>query len=87
MSSSHLTVVSFSSEVPNGQHVIERLEEALTMAKKGGVDNCVVIITRTDGSVMDCWANGNKPFVMVGALESVKREFMDAKIEGRQGAD
>ena len=63
--------------------VIIRLEEALNMAKHGGVDNCIVILTLKDGGIMDGWANDNKPYLMVGALESVKRDFMDSVIERR----
>lgn len=81
---SDLTVVPISGGSPNGENVIARLEEALELAKDGGISNCIVIMACSNGDVMDCWANGNKPFVMIGALESIKREFMDSKIEARQ---
>jgi hypothetical protein len=82
---SELKIVSFdkSQNNANGDLVIERLEQALEHAKIGGVANCIIVMALNDGSVQDCWANGSKPFVMVGALESIKREFMDACIEGR----
>lgn len=80
---SELKIVPFSNDTVNGDFVIQRLEEALKEAKNGGVANCIVVMAMNNGSVQDCWANGSKPFVMVGALESIKREFMDACIEGR----
>lgn len=67
----------------SGFEVIERLEEALAMAKDGLVSNVIVLAVLNDGGVMDCWANNNSPFVMVGGLESIKKEFMDSCIEGR----
>lgn len=73
-----LKVVPISKANPNGENVIERLEEALEMARNGGINNCIVIMDMSKGEIIDGWANNNNPFVMVGALESVKREFMDA---------
>jgi len=80
---SELKIIPFSNDTVNGDNVIDRLEEALIEAKKGGVANCIIIMAMNNGSVQDCWANGSKPFVMVGAIESIKREFMDSTIEGR----
>ncbi len=77
-------VIDIDKEVPNGANVIERLEEALEKAKHGGVDNCLIVMSFNNGDIMDCWANGNKPFVIVGALESLKKDFMDACIEDRK---
>lgn len=78
-----MKVIKFNNTKESGQNVIERLEEALEMAKKGGIDNCIVIMAGTDGSIVDCWANRNQPFSMIGGIESIKKEFMDACIEGR----
>jgi hypothetical protein len=80
---SELKIVPFISDEINGDNVVQRLKEALIEAEKGGVSNCIVIMAMSNGSVQDCWANGSKPFVMVGAIESIKREFMDHCIEGR----
>ncbi len=68
----------------SGENVIDRLETALAMAKDGHVKNCIVICALNDGDVADCWANGSDPFVMVGAIEAVKREFIDCCIEERE---
>jgi len=78
-----LRVVPISSKKQSGKNVVERLEEAIAMAKSGTVDNCVIVMTCSNGDVVDCWANGGNPFVMVGALEAIKREFMDAVIQSR----
>lgn len=67
----------------SGDNVINRLEAALAAAKDGHISNVVILCSMNDGSVMDCWANGGDPFLIVGGLESIKREFMDACIEGR----
>jgi len=73
-------VVSINSSDPR---VIRTLNNCLKVANEENVENCVVIMTHKDGSISDCWANGKDPFVMVGALEMVKREFMDSLIESR----
>ena len=65
----------------SGKDVIQRLEEVLEMAKAGNIGNVIIISTLSDGNVMDGWANTSNPFVMIGALESTKREFMDMCIE------
>ena len=67
----------------SGDDVIERLEEALAMAKDGLISNLVLVAAMNDGDVMDCWANGSNPYLIVGGLEGVKRDFMDCVIEGR----
>ncbi|EOC0120656.1 hypothetical protein ACI0YO_003593 [Cronobacter sakazakii] len=36
-----------------------------------------------DGSVLDCWHNGGRPYVMVGAMESLRLDFINANIERR----
>lgn len=79
-----LKIVKMNNEkIQSGENVIERLEQALEMAKAGDIKNCVISCVLNNGDVMDCWANGSDPFVVVGALESVKREFMDSIIEAR----
>ena len=59
-----------------GENVLERLEQAVEYAKEHPVQNVVIVMVSETG-VVDAWANGSKPFHVVGALESVKREFMD----------
>ena len=79
-----MKVVEFNKNIDNGDMVIERLEEALEMAKKGNIENCIIVMATRDGTVVDCWANRNIPFRMIGALESIKLEFMTACIEKRK---
>lgn len=83
---SELKVVSInpnSNNTTSDENVIIRLEEALEFAKNGNISNCLVIMVSNTGEVLDCWANRNKPYVMVGALESLKMEFMSVCIESR----
>lgn len=84
---SKLKVVSFPAkqkdEQFNGDNVEQRIAELTEMLKANDIENIVIVAVKHDGSVIDCWANGSCPFVIVGALESVKLEFMNACIEGR----
>ncbi len=68
----------------NGENVEEELNHAIEYAKENNILNMAIVMIGEDGSVLDCWANNNKPFVMVGALESLKMEFMKGCIEGRE---
>ena len=80
-----MKIVKFNKNINhNGDMVIERLEEALEMAKQGSIENCIIVMAQNDGSVVDCWANRSVPFLMTGALESIKLEFMTACIEKRK---
>ena len=80
-----MKIVEFNKNISqNGDMVIERLEEALDMAKQGNIKNCIIVMATNDGAVVDCWANRNVPFLMTGALESIKLEFMTACIEKRK---
>ena len=79
-----LKIVDFT-KLPDSSddRVIQTLESALERAKAGGVINCMVVMTTNDNLVLDCWANGVSPFVMVGALESLKCDFMRSCVEYR----
>ena len=81
---SDLKVVQITDTRPNGENVVQRLEESLEMAKAGNIENCMVIMANADGGVADCWANSSQPMIMVGAIEALKREFMNAVIAERQ---
>lgn len=65
----------------SGANVIERLEEALALAREGKIQNVVIACTTTDDCVMRAWANGSDPFVMAGLLEDVKLHFIQNNIE------
>ena len=66
------------------QNVITTFENALESAKAdSGMLNCLLVTVSNDGTVRSAWANGNQPFTLLGILENVKAEFMDANIEKR----
>jgi len=78
-----LRLVTCGKAAENGENVQARLLEAQDMAARGGISNCIIIMTGTDGSVVDCWANKNSPYQVVGALEALKHEFINSSIEQR----
>ena len=82
-----LKIVSFPAKQKDeeftGDNVEQRITELTEMLKANDIENIVIVAVKTDGSVIDCWANGTRPFVIVGALESVKLEFMNACVEQR----
>ncbi|WP_373879282.1 hypothetical protein AAHY02_28885 (plasmid) [Klebsiella variicola subsp. variicola] len=61
----------------NNVEVIRLLEDALQYAREGK------LMINNDGSVLDCWHNGGRPYVMVGAMESLRLDFINANIERR----
>ena len=78
-----MKIVPISKSKSCGEMVIHHLEKALEFANERPIDNVAVIMLDANGEVLDCWANKNSPFVMVGAIESLKIDFMNACIEGR----
>ncbi len=66
-----------------GDNVVQRLEQALELARKGELANIAMVAVCNDGDVMDCWANQSNALTMVGGLESLKFEFMNGVIEKR----
>ncbi|HCL6635059.1 TPA: hypothetical protein N2Q63_004703 [Citrobacter freundii] len=83
---SDLKVVPFSGKAQSGhdsQEVIRLLEEALQMAREGSCHSLAVIMLSNDGGAIDCWHSGGRPYVMVGAIEALKTDFIHSNIEGR----
>ncbi len=78
-----LTVIKNDELQESNPIVLDRLEEAIDMAKEGGIDSCMIIMVSHDGFVVDAWANGTQPFVMVGAIEALKFDFIQSQIEQR----
>lgn len=76
-------VESKPDESTCGENVVERLEEALALAKEGKIDNVMIIAIGNDGCNYDAWANGNRPFKMIGALESTKLDFFNTMTDRR----
>ncbi len=50
----------------NNVEVIRLLEEALQYAREGKSQSLALLMINNDGSVLDCWHNGGRPYVMVG---------------------
>lgn len=67
----------------NNVEVIRLLEEALQHAREGKSQSLALLMINNDGSVLDCWHNGGRPYVMVGAMESLRLDFINANIERR----
>lgn len=83
---SDLKVVPFTGKAQSGhdsQEVIRLLEEALQMARNGNCHSLAVIMLSKDGGAIDCWHNGGRPYVMVGAIEALKADFIRTNIEAR----
>ena len=64
-------------------NVIERLEEALSMAKQGNIANLMIVMVDTDDNVMHGWANGNRPTLILGEMQCATHEFMIATTQRR----
>lgn len=67
----------------NNVEVIRPLEEALQYAREGKIQSLALLMINNDGSVLDCWHNGGRPYAMVGAMESLRLDFINANIERR----
>ena len=68
---------------PCGENVKQRINEALEFAESNPISNVLIVMISENGEVFDAWANQSDPFVAVGAMESLKKDFMDRCIEGR----
>ncbi|CAI1683862.1 hypothetical protein [Serratia fonticola] len=83
---SDLKIVPFKKREPDkhdNQEVIRLLEEALENAKKGNYHSMAIVMINSEHEVLDCWHNGLFPYQMVGALESLKSDYIQACIERR----
>ena len=76
----NMNIVSMPQSGGACKSVIERLQEALDMAKDGKIANVMV---DTDDNVMHGWANGNRPSLMIGELYCAMNEFMMANTQHR----
>lgn len=80
MDSRVLSLVSAKESLEPVSIVVERIKEALAMAEEGKLTS-VAIVGVSDGDIVSCWANPDKPFLMVGAIESLKTDYIQANIE------
>lgn len=76
-------IKSFPSPCGGGSHVIERLQEALDMAKSGKIANVMVVMADYDNNVMHGWANQNRPTLILGEMQCASHEFMLAATQQR----
>ncbi|MCV2531992.1 hypothetical protein VPX56_10365 [Enterobacter wuhouensis] len=67
----------------NRTEVIRLLEEALHAAREGNYRSLAILLIDESGAVMDAWHSGSLPYVMVGAIESLKTDFINLQIERR----
>lgn len=76
---------SFGKRNESDPRAVQFLREALAAAEAGSVKVALVILMTDDGGVIDGWSTTEeiRPYTMVGALESIKREFMDRHIQHR----
>jgi hypothetical protein len=68
----------------HGDNVELRLTQAAEYLKESVVTNLLVVMIGIDGSVIDTWANRTDPYIMLGAIESIKADFMKSCIETRE---
>ena len=81
-----LNIVKFSKDEEAEHHnskVIRLLEEALEHAKNESSTSLALTMICGDGNVIDCYHNGGRPYVMVGAIEALKTDFIHGHIQGR----
>ena len=81
----NMNIVSMPQSGGACKSVIERLQEALDMAKDGKIANVMVVMVDTEDNVMHGWANGNRPSLMIGELYCATNEFMMAHTQRRGG--
>ncbi|HDL7425573.1 TPA: hypothetical protein PXN54_004363 [Yersinia enterocolitica] len=80
-----LNIVQFTRDdiaEHNKANVIRLLKEALAFAENGSPQSLAVIMI-SNGDVMDCYHHGGAPYMMVGAIESLKTDYIHAQIERR----
>lgn len=63
--------------------IVSRLEEALAFARNGHCKSLALILLDDEGHALDCFHNGGQPYVMVGAIEALKLDFILANIDQR----
>ena len=66
---------------PSHPDVIERLEEILTIAKKGGITDCFVVAAFDDEAVVSGWASRGSAVMLLSGIESAKIDFVASTIE------
>ncbi|MFB5188597.1 MULTISPECIES: hypothetical protein [Yersinia] len=75
-------LIKNSASEYNKANVIRFLKEALAFAENGNPQSLAVIMI-SNGDVVDCYHHGGAPYMMVGAIESLKTDYIHAQIERR----
>lgn len=78
-------IKSFPAADGSCENVIERLQEALDMAKDGKIANAIIVMVDTDDNVYHGWANGNRSTLIIGETYCAMAEFSRATTQ-RRGA-
>lgn len=77
-----MKVVSINeSKIESSKHTLELLERAIETVKELGSLNCAIVIYTVSGMIFNDRANNNNPYLMIGAIEELKRDFSDDCIE------
>ncbi|EHI8955302.1 hypothetical protein J9049_003900 [Salmonella enterica] len=77
----NLKIVEFKSTEKaynNNSGVIRLLEEALSHAKANNTQSMALVMLDASGDILDCWHSSGRPYVMVGAIESLRQGFIIA---------
>ncbi|SUP84865.1 hypothetical protein ACILPN_20400 [Yersinia wautersii] len=75
-------LIKDSTAEHNKANVVRLLKEALEFAENGNPQSLAIIMI-SNGDVMDCYHHGGAPYVMVGAIESLKTDYIHSQIERR----
>lgn len=67
----------------DNSEVIRLLKQALEYAESEDCHSIAIMLLDDAGNAIDCWHSGGRPYVMVGAMESLKTDFIHAHIERR----
>ena len=66
-----------------GENVKKRIEDTLKLAKENGAINIAITMVTSTGDTIDCWANDNEVYKMIGALECLKLDFINVHVQKR----
>lgn len=71
-------------EIPNkpNQSAIEMIEELLVRVKSGQIIGVSICTVNRGGESHEAWSGGDYPtYIMLGAIEVLKRDYMAKEIE------
>ena len=65
----------------HGHNVEKRLCEVIDLLECERVVNIMIVAVDENGDVISSFANTQKPFALIGGLETTKAEFINCSIE------